>query len=349
MASSQIKDGGLEIGGENKLKRRGRPGKNLSNPNSRNNSRNSSPAKFVDTGNKESEEIWKCNLCLKSFGDPDDKLLECQRCRDHFCMKCLNKSVEEYNLMNNSDIMWFCVPCREKVERNTCIVVDREIEERCNDMMKMFDSRIRYLEEEMAKKCDEGKVRDIVSEMTNVSVAGQENGDTVPGKDGKEHNVTAVMSEINERKSRECNMIIYGIKESDSEDKETRRDHDREHVERIAETCDVSIEEDSITKIIRLGKYSAEKKSRPLLVAFTHPGKKVEFFKGRSNLRESVRFKDVRLANDLTRTEREAEKNLYAKAKDLSEKSSGEFRFRVRGPPWARKVVHVKVRVSDQE
>ena len=208
--------------------------------------------------------------------------------------------------MNNSDIMWFCVPCREKVERN--IVVDREIEERCNDMMKMFDSRIRYLEEEMSKKCDEGKVRDIVSEMTNVSVAGQENGDTVSGQDGKEHNVTAVISEINERKSRECNMIIYGIKESESEDKEMRRNHDREHVERVAETCDVSLEEDSITKIIRLGKYSAEKKSRPLLVAFTHPGKKVEFFKGGSNLRESARFKDVRLANDLTRTEREVEK-----------------------------------------
>ena len=346
MASSQIKDGGIEFGGENKLKRRGRPGKNVSNPNSRNSSRNNSPAKIVDTGNKESEEIWKCNVCSKFFGDPDDKVLECQRCRDHFCIKCLNKSVEEYNLMNNSDIMWFCVPCREKVERN--IVVDREIEERCNDMMKMFDSRIRYLEEEVAKKCDEGQVRNIVSEMTKVSVASQENGDTNYGrKDGNEQSVTAVMSEINERKNRECNMIIYGIKESDSDDKETRRNYDREHVERVAETCDVSLEEDSITKILRLGKFNSEKKNRPLLVSFSHPGKKVEFFKGGSNLRDNARFKDVRLANDLTRTEREMEKNLYAKARDLTEKSSGEFRFRVRGPPWARKVV--KVRISDQE
>ena len=75
--------------------------------------------------------------------------------------------------------------------------------------------------------------------------------------------------------------------------------------------------------------------------------KKVEFFKGGSNLRESVIFKDVRLANDFTRTEREAEKTCTPRPRDLSEKSSGEFRFRVRGPPWARKVV--KVRVSDQE
>ena len=345
MASTQNKDGGVEIGGENKLKRRGRPGKNVSNPNSRNNSRNSSPAKIVDMSSKESEEIWKCKVCTKFFGDPDDKLLECQRCRDHFCIKCLNKSVEEYNLMNSSDIMWFCVPCREKVERN--IIVDREIEERCNDMMKMFDNRIRYLEEEMAKKCDEGQVRNIVNEMTNVVDKGQERSDTISGKDASEHNVTAVMTEINERKNRECNMIIYGIKESDSDDKETRRTHDREHVDGVAEACAVLLEEDSITKIIRLGKYSAEKKNRPLLVAFSHPGKKVEFFKGGSNLRDSTRYKGVRLANDLTRTEREMEKNLYTKARDLSEECSGEFRFRVRGPPWARKVV--KVRISDQE
>ena len=262
MASTQNKDGGVEIGNENKLKRRGRPGKNVSNPNSRSNSRNSSPAKIVDLSSKESEEIWKCKVCTRIFGDPDDKLLECQRCRDHFCIKCLNKSVEEYNLMNSSDIMWFCVPCREKVERN--IIVDREIEERCNDMMKIFDNIIRYLEEEMTKKCDEGHVRNIVNEMTNVVDKGQERSDKISGKDASEHNVTAVMTEINERKNRECNMIIYGIKESDSDYKETRRTHDSEHVDGVAEACAVLLEEDSITKIIRLGKYSAEKKNRPL-------------------------------------------------------------------------------------
>ena len=209
MASTQNKDGGVEIGGENKLKRRGRPGKNVSNPNSMNNSRNSSPAKIVDMSSKESEEIWKCKVCTKFFGDPDDKLLECQRCRDHFSIKCLNKSVEEYNLMNSSDIMWFCVPCREKVERN--IIVDREIEERCNDMMKMFDNRIRYLEEEMSKKCDEGQIRNIVNEMTNVAGKGQGRSDTISGKDASEHNVTAVMTEINERKNRECNMALKRV------------------------------------------------------------------------------------------------------------------------------------------
>ena len=58
-------------------------------------------------------------------------------------------------------------------------------------------------------------------------------------------------------------------------------------------------------------------------VAFSHPGKKVEFFKGGSNLRDSTRYKEVRLANDLTRTEREMEKKLVLKGQGLEREMFG--------------------------
>jgi len=36
-------------------------------------------------------DAWTCKECDKVFSEPDARLLECQRCRDHFCIKCLKK------------------------------------------------------------------------------------------------------------------------------------------------------------------------------------------------------------------------------------------------------------------
>ena len=125
-------------------KRKGRQTKSASN--SRNNSRTNSPSKTAKQNvvdSNLSEEIWNCELCKRAFSNPDDKLLECQRCNEHFCIKCLDKSVEEYTLLSSTDIMWFCPPCREKVEKN--IITDREIEARCRDLMDHFENRIHQL------------------------------------------------------------------------------------------------------------------------------------------------------------------------------------------------------------
>ena len=113
---------------------------------SRNNSRQNSPVRKED-------EFWKCELCKQNFSDPNAKMLECLRCECHFCIKCLKKPEAEYNLLANSDLMWFCVQCREKVEKN--IAVDVEIEVRCAEIMKAYEQRISKLESDMQEKCGE--------------------------------------------------------------------------------------------------------------------------------------------------------------------------------------------------
>ena len=39
-----------------------------------------------------------------------------------YCIKCLKKTDIEYQVLSKSDSMWFCGPCRGKVEKN--IVTD---------------------------------------------------------------------------------------------------------------------------------------------------------------------------------------------------------------------------------
>ena len=54
-------------------------------------------------------------------------------------------------------------------------------------------------------------------------------------------------------------------------------------------------------------------------------------------------YKETRVGNDLTPTERDRERKLYEEAKELQVNSQGKAQFRVRGPPWNRKIVMLPI------
>jgi len=147
-------------------------------------------------------ETWICIKCSKKFTEPESKLLECQRCKDHYCIKCLGKTKAEYDILSKSDTMWFCITCRKIIEEH--IVMDLKIEDRCNQIMKDYEDRITQLETTMVEKCDESRVREIIKdELGKV----ENNEDTVDGvtqnnsaKTAKKETVTTVIDEMNERK-----------------------------------------------------------------------------------------------------------------------------------------------------
>lgn len=151
--------------------------------------------------------------------------------------------------------------------------------------------------------------------------------------------VKTVMSEIGERKSRENNIVIYGIQEKDSPVSQVRMEHDKEAVSEILGICDIKPEEMQDAKPIRLGKVNKEKPHRPILIQLENQEMKGRLFKNAHKLRRPDNNKEnVRIANDLTKVEREIERKLYMEAKDLQSKEKGNFLYKVRGPPWARRV-----------
>lgn len=281
---------------------------------------------------------------MKTFSDPDSKLLECQRCKKHYCIACLNKSESEYMCLSKSDSMWFCLKCREIVEKN--IAVDLKIEERCRQIMLNYESRISKLEEDMQTKCNEARVREIVQEELK---SGEEDGNSnnagqVTTKGSKPpETVESVLTELNERKARENNIVIYGVQEIITEDDKERKHHDDMKVNNILETCKIpTTEENKVTKIVRIGKFDKDKAKRPMLVTFKNNATKGKLFKNIRFLGSKEELKHVSIGNDLTRNEREQEAALRNEAKRLSEEASGECQYRVRGPPWARKIVKVE-------
>ena len=314
-----------------KTDRRGGSRNNSANS-SRNSSRQNSPGRMAaDVG--DDAEVWVCHICDTSFTDQNAKLLECQRCSEHFCIKCLNKSESEYNAASSSDLMWFCVECRLKVQKN--IKIDIDIEKKCNEIMLKYESRIEKIEKDLETKCDKSQVRNIVNEEMD-----RVNKTTAQATNSTQHvDTDTIIGEIEERKSREKNIVIYGIEEMDSTSTEERIEHDTTTVERIFDCCEVEHDRNDITKVKRIGKHDKNKKSRPMIVSLRSLELKKKLMKNLRKLKENG-LENVRISNDLTKAERENENKLYAEARQL-EKESGEYQFRVRGPPWDRKLVKI--------
>ena len=192
----------------------------------------------------------------------------------------------------------------------------------------------------MIEKCDEKRVREIIKdELGKV----ENNEDTIDGdtqnirsKTVKKGAVTIVIDEMNERKSRENNIIIFGFDENQSEVRQERIDYD---IQQVKELCKIQLDTTSIKKTGRLGKFNNEKRDRPLLVTLSSVESKLMLFKNIHRIRELAEYGKVNVSNDLTKAEREKEKQLWQEAKkqQLNDKS-GNFIYKVRGPPWARRV-----------
>lgn len=241
--------------------------------------------------------------------------------------------------------MWFCITCRKIIEEH--IVMDLKIEDRCNQIMKDYEDRITQLETTMVEKCDESRVREIIKdELGKV----ENNEDTVDGATQnistntvKKETVTTVIDEMNERKSRENNLIIFGFEENQSEVRQERIDHDIQQVKELYKACKIQLDTTSIKKTGRLGKFNNEKRDRPLLVTLSSVESKLVLFINIHRIRELTEYEKVNVSNDLTKAEREKEKQLWQEAKKQQLKDkSGDFIYKVRGPPWARRVMKLK-------
>jgi hypothetical protein len=122
-------------------------------------------------------------------------------------------------------------------------------------------------------------------------------------------------------------LLIFGLKENVSEILQEREGHNIENILQLFKDAKNKLEQENIQKTHRLGKFDQEKACRPLLVQL-----------------QSVepKYKDINVSNDLTKTERAKEKELWEEAKKMDKDDSGDYEDKVRGPPWARKVAKIK-------
>ena len=286
------------------------------------------------------EEVsWICKLCEKEFSGVKCELLECEYCDKHFCRKCLGLSAAEYKLFaKRSDLHWYCPPCEEKAVKS--IRIEKEIEERCKDYFSKFEKRLNDLEEKISQKTSVEDVQKLIkeSEKSGVSV---ENVQIV---------VNEQLSEFRESEQRKLNVIIFNAKESDKREVEVRKDEDLKLLDKLCKIVKSDIS--AIKNVTRLGKRVVNEggnvETRPMKVVFEDMKSKSKFMSNLSNLASaSEDLRSLSVAQDMTPKERGINKMKLAEAKQKNEElASGDFKFVVRGPPWERKVMKVKVNLQ---
>ncbi|CAC5377385.1 unnamed protein product [Mytilus coruscus] len=202
-----------------------------------------------------------------------------------FCGKC--RIVMEQHAVTDIDIERRCkqimenfeekITSLEKTVDNKCnedrvkVIVREEIKNSNEDMVKMM------VKEEVGKleatgsiteeSCNEEKVKAIITEEISKIQKLENTGDgespneevyNTTNTQGRKETVTNVLEEINERKSRENNLIVFGIPEKDEESKEERDIADKEKLNELFKDCKIQLDMENFKTVKRLGKFNKE-------------------------------------------------------------------------------------------
>ena len=128
--------------------------------------------------------------------------------------------------------------------------------------------------------------------------------------------VNEVTVQIQSKKDRENNIVIFGVIESEDENNDVRKDFDFIEVAKIASICDVSLEKEDVSKLFSLGRRTPNKK-RLMLVSFVSLETKRKIMRNLPKLRDQNL--SIVVDHDMTPEERRLNRELYLEAKRQEE------------------------------
>ena len=113
-----------------------------------------------------------------------------------------------------------------------------------------------------------------------------------------------------EKYSRECNMVVYNMSEHESDDIDTRVEHDNYQIRGVLD--ELYLENISFVKTSRIGKRRAnwDEQPRPLMVRFKNPRDKWNVIGQGKFLKETESYFDIYFALDMEKEEMERNNKL---------------------------------------
>ena len=169
--------------------------------------------------------------------------------------------------------------------------------------------------------------------------------------------VTQMTGEMEERYRKRKNIVLFGLKEPGTNIKDDRIREDKTTLgEIVVDILGVQLDKEDMIGMQRLGRLPANPETagtrptiRPLLVTLPSEEKKVEIFRNLPKLKGS-KYDHLTVKYDMTVMEREKNRSLVARAVELEkEDRSGKYHYKVRGPPWERKIIKIMVRKPEKD
>ena len=283
-------------------------------------------------------ERHKCTVCSNVIG----KKIDCIRCDNEKCLgwvhfhKCSKMTRPEYDFFLNTPrtrAKWFCISCEENRNANT-------------EELKQQDKKIDHLTEVVNTM--KQQLKDMFEMINNQN--SQKNDSNTDDK--VEVQISEVFSELDLKKEKKNNIIVYNLPEVDKKkSKQEQKDIDMKNVNDIlkfvnpdvdtSELCDKNIE--------RMGerKDHNDTKPRPIKIKFPNFDSKLQTMKNARKLAKYTKFKKIGLAYDKTKKEQLEDKilrdELEQKRRSYPDEGYVIFKGKVikssEKPAWARKNV----------
>lgn len=140
---------------------------------------------------------------------------------------------------------------------------------------------------------------------------------------GRRANIEPTIEELKERDKRACNVLFFGVAESDMLDKNERIRCESENIKNLIASIDINVQTDQI-KVLRLGRYQPEK-IRPVKVIFESKETALRVLKRRTNLDRS---RAVYIKSDQTPMQRKYLKDLIRELESRTEKGETDLRIK---------------------
>ena len=261
-----------------------------------------------------------CSSCEHNLDDDEDEtngLIECERCQKWICRTCADIRPEEFNVIaGNERFHWFCDDCElfamASIE-NSKKVDGKKVNINSGEMQRLVLSRVTKIMDKMETKNDL-HLQKIERTTNSYADALKKENELITKKVSSQvssinKNLEKIAqapviaaTEVKDRDSRKECVIVSGVPESDSDDHETRVEHDLQEMKKICVNgLDIKVSIDKITRM----KSKNGSAPRPMKVRFKDEKTKWLVIKNAKNLAQVEEMKKVFIKPDMTAAERE--------------------------------------------
>jgi hypothetical protein len=276
-------------------------GRNNRNKNSQ--SQSQSPKKQPKNSSASKHPVSKCYACQVVLDETEDAAsLQCEFCDKWACLKCTKIPKQVYDVLNEQEdsvpnFLWACDTCKGDIPTlkgmKQALATNTEQFKSIDQKLSSFDEKLDQIniiiQAEVKKVLNSGEIKRIVAEEIDQTL-------------------NEKLLEREERQTRESNIMIFKLPESDDPNPQTRIQQD---VEKFDDICDGVLEvgKKTVSKAIRIGKTGGNF-PRPLKIVLINKGDRNDILRNARNLKGHAVYGKIGLAKDMTPSERETEHKL---------------------------------------
>ena len=249
--------------------------------------------------------------------------IPCGFCETSFHSKCIDgmtpEFIESCDKMNKifGGSAFLCVICRKLATK---------INKSCREMeAKMTELVAELKKAELERKALAAKVEKMESnsDSVNVKVTGMEKEMEAGMERAKKEFKDEMETERKEREERSENVAVYGLKESENEEAEARKEEDKKMMLELAKEIGVEVKGEMEVKF-RAGKKREDGRPRPMIVKVADDETRQNLLTNARKLARKDEWKRVFVSPDMTWQQREEAREQERKLRMEAEKKTEE-------------------------